>query len=139
MGLDMYLTRGHYVKNWDWMDEDEKWTISVTGPEVIDVSKVISITEEIYSWHKADVIHNWFVEYVQDGEDNCARYFSVEQLHELAEKCRKVLEDHLLAEEYLLSPRGRSPLDEDYVRQLTETAEALADLPDGDYYYTSSW
>lgn len=144
MGLDMYLTREHYVKNWDWMDEDDKWTISITGPEPIDVSKVVTISEEVYLWHKADVIHRWFVENVQDGEDNCARYYvTFEQLQELAEGCRKVLADldnDALAEELGLSSvyfhRGYS---QDYVEQLSETAKVLADLPEGDYHYSSDW
>ena len=29
--------------------------------------------EEMY-WRKAHPIHDWFVNYVQDGEDNCHKY-----------------------------------------------------------------
>ena len=144
MGLDMYLTREHYVKNWDFLGEDERWTISITGPVPIDASKVVTITEQVCSWHKADVIHSWFVDNVQDGEDNCARYYvTTEQLQELAGGCQKVLadlENLSLAEELGLSSRDfYCGLGQGYVQQLSDTAKVLADLPEGDYYYTASW
>ena len=143
MGLDMYLTREHYAKNFDFMSADERWAISISGPEEIDVSKVVSISEEIHCWYGARSIHQWFVENVQGGEDNCARYWvSVEQLQELAENCRRVLEDPSLAKE-LLPPAdafffGPTPTEE-YLEELRDTLAAIKDLPDGDYYYTSSW
>ena len=43
-------------------------------------------------WRKANAIHNWFVENVQDGEDDC-RTYDVEprQLVELRDLCKKVI------------------------------------------------
>jgi len=43
-------------------------------------------------WRKANHIHNWFVRTVQDGQDECQRsYVSREQLQELVDLCRRVL------------------------------------------------
>lgn len=51
------------------------------------------IKEEIGYWRKANQIHNWFVEHVQDGEDDCCYHNEVtkEILEELLDTCEKVL------------------------------------------------
>lgn len=52
------------------------------------------IKEEIGYWRKANQIHNWFVENVQDGEDDCHYHDEVtkEVLEELLATCQKVLD-----------------------------------------------
>lgn len=49
--------------------------------------------EEIGYWRKANQIHNWFVEHVQDGEDDCCYHNEVtkELLEELLDTCEEVL------------------------------------------------
>ena len=50
------------------------------------------IIEEVGYWRKANQIHNWFIENVQDGEDDC-RYHNEctkEILEELLDTCEKV-------------------------------------------------
>ena len=43
-------------------------------------------------WRKANHIHKWFVDNVQDGEDDCREYdVSIEQLHELRNICFDIL------------------------------------------------
>ena len=50
-------------------------------------------SEDVAYWRKANAIHNWLVENVQYGEDNCYPHeISKEQLEELRATCRKVLE-----------------------------------------------
>ena len=50
-------------------------------------------------WRKANAIHNWFVQNVQNGEDNCAEYpVSKEQLQELLQTCVKVVSGVKLAD-----------------------------------------
>lgn len=51
------------------------------------------IKEEIGYWRKANMIHNWFVDHVQDGEDDCQYHREVteEDLQELLDTCRTVL------------------------------------------------
>ncbi len=51
------------------------------------------IMDQIGYWRKANEIHNWFVENVQDGEDDCCYHREVtqEDLEELLNVCNKVL------------------------------------------------
>lgn len=51
------------------------------------------IMEQAGYWRKANHIHNWFVENVQDGEDDCRYHHEVteEKLKELLDVCNTVL------------------------------------------------
>lgn len=52
-----------------------------------------SVEQNVAYWRKANQIHNWFVENVQDGIDNCGYYIvSKEQLTELYDTAKKVLD-----------------------------------------------
>ena len=80
MGLDMYLyTNSKKVcKAANKATGDEKWRIA-RGTAIY--------------WRKANHIHNWFVENVQYGDDDCGLYeVSVEQLMELRDVCQKVID-----------------------------------------------
>ena len=96
MGLDMYLTKKYYVKNWSHMTEDEihKITILRGGePSLIPADKISNIECEMMCWRKANAIHKWFVDNVQDGKDDCGEYYvSREKLTELFNICNIVLE-----------------------------------------------
>lgn len=47
---------------------------------------------EVMYWRKANHIHRWFVENVQDGVDNCEYYeVSKEKIKELLDTCQKVV------------------------------------------------
>lgn len=87
MGLDMYLNKKIYVWN-----EDRK-LLKITGiKSKVNPDKVSYIIEEAGYWRKANAIHKWFVENVQDGEDDCKEYYvSEEQLKKLLETVNKVL------------------------------------------------
>lgn len=103
MGLDQWLEKKHYVKNWDFMKEKEKTKITVLKggkkhPE-INTDKISEITEEVATWRKANAIHKWFVENVQEGSDDCKEYeVSREQLAELLKLVNEVLEKSELIE-----------------------------------------
>lgn len=93
MGLDMYLSKKRYVKNWDH-DTNNKWQITVKHNGKI-VNGKMPIKEVVYEagyWRKANAIHQWFVDNVQGGKDDCNEYWvSKDQLKELLEKCREVV------------------------------------------------
>lgn len=62
---------------------------------------------EIMYWRKANAIHNWFVENVQNGEDDCGYYeVSIDQICDLMDCCGEIiatipeLETILNSEEY---------------------------------------
>jgi hypothetical protein len=97
MGLDMYLSKKTYVKNWSHMSPEEQHKIVIKkGGKVlkeIKPERISNIEESVAYWRKANHIHQWFVENVQDGDDNCRQYYvSREQLQELVDVCKKVKE-----------------------------------------------
>jgi hypothetical protein len=51
-----------------------------------------SVSVNIGYWRKASAVHGWFVEHVQDGEDNCGEYaVSLEQLYDLRTRVQMAL------------------------------------------------
>lgn len=116
MGLDMYLTRHTYVKNWKGVPKAQQTKVKVTkgGKPLpgIDPDKVSYIIEEVGYWRKANAIHRWFVMNVQDGNDDCGEYYvSTEQLQELLDAVEKVLQASKLVEGtvnngYTFGPNG---------------------------------
>lgn len=93
MGLDMYFTKRKYVKNWEH-DKENKWDITVkhNGNLVEDKMPIKELVFEAGYWRKANAIHQWFVDNVQDGEDDCKEYFVERELmQELLETINKVL------------------------------------------------
>lgn len=58
----------------------------------IDESKISEIIEQVATWRKANAVHSWFVQNVQDGEDDCREYFvSIEQIEQLVSICKQVI------------------------------------------------
>jgi hypothetical protein len=95
MGLDMYLVKKTYVKNHRFTKPEERYQVTVTkGGEPADVNpeRITAITEEVAYWRKANHIHKWFVDNVQDGADDCKEYYVTrEELQELLSRCEKVI------------------------------------------------
>jgi hypothetical protein len=149
MGLDMYLDKRTYVKYWEH-NGDNNYEVKVTKknePTNIDPKKVKYIIEEAGYWRKANQIHRWFVENVQDGVDNCGDYYvERNQLQALLDLCKIVQKDHSKAEELLPSASGfffgGTDYDEWYYNDIENTISILEDAledENGEYYYTSSW
>ncbi len=88
MGLDMYLSKKTYVKQWSHDKPSETFHVTVKkGTKKFDPIKperVSYVTESVGYWRKFNALHNWFVQNCQSGEDNCQEsYVSREQLEEL--------------------------------------------------------
>lgn len=149
MGLDMYLTHKTYVRNWDHQEENERHTITITGPSAATIKpeRIKFIEEEVMYWRKANAIHGWFVKNCQNGVDECQyTYVSPEKLTELRDLCRKILKKELTPD--ALPPCegfffGSVDIDEDYYEDLRVTDEGLTVVLEekscGDFYYHSSW
>ena len=100
MGLDMYLERCNR-KAWGYKDVAVD-DVKENNPSLYEEIKPFlvmhgkhykweSIFEEIGYWRKANAIHNWFVQNVQDGCDDCGVYeVTKEQLEELLDICTQV-------------------------------------------------
>ena len=161
MGLDMYLRASEYVSRNDW-GRDEDGSIRDTPnkafkaiveafelEDVIDKTGFagISVDFPMGYWRKANQIHNWFVQNVQDGEDNCGSYYVTrEQLEQLKETCIEVLANKELAEDLLPTGAGfffgSTTYDEYYYGDLNDTigiiTRCLESKFDG-FEYQSSW
>jgi hypothetical protein len=175
MGLDMYLEAREYVSKWDYSEGEREKTnkyshIASLAPEGFDKYSDfggIQVTYPIGYWRKANAIHGWFVDNVQNGVDDCGSYHvSREDLIKLRDACVKVVQAHSfvtvgesanvedVAEEVGLLPRsgfffGSYEIDEWYIDDLNLTCNiinnALTLYPQGEgdwnisFHYSSSW
>jgi hypothetical protein len=158
MGLDMYFTASRSLSNWVDDEKELKTKISKVTEDLFDW-EVQEVRYQVGYWRKANAIHNWFVENVQDGEDDCKLYYvGEESIKELFDTVCQVLEDHSKAEE-LLPPQsgfffGSTEINEDYFQDLEHTKEILEPIVQSfkeheegksntihryEFYYQSSW
>lgn len=187
MGLDMYLHASHYVSGWKHSRPEGReqygallemvGLASAATPE----SPGATVRVTVAYWRKANAIHRWFVENVQDGEDDCGDYYvSHEQLTELRDTCQRALvlakvadgqpvhagttyrkgeepEQHFETGRAALNGErlaeilptqsgfffGPTDYDEYYLSDLEDTVQqidrVLANAPNADLYYHSSW
>ncbi len=94
MGLDMYLVAKKYVGGWDHQEDRTAYTklAELFGVTPDEGSPHFNVEACVGYWRKANAIHRWFVEMVQDGKDECQdSYVSREQLAELRAACVQVL------------------------------------------------
>jgi hypothetical protein len=105
---------------------------------------------EIGYWRKANAIHKWFVDNVQNGVDDCGDYkVTKEQLIQLRNTCNDVLRDVNLAPELLPTQSGfffgNTNYDEWYFNDLEDTKRILDEIIEtkpyclDELYYSSSW
>ena len=153
MGLDMYLTRKTYVRQWSHQKPEDQFEVTITKGgkpyDGINISNVTNIEEEVGYWRKQNQIHRWFVENVQNGIDNCGEYcVSKSELEQLRNICTEVLNDHSKADELLPSASGfffgNTDYDEWYYDGVENTIEILDKIlsewdTNQDIYYSSSW
>jgi hypothetical protein len=151
MGLDMYLEKRTDVRLWNFQKEEEQFEVivkkgGVTYPK-INPKNVTTIVEELGYWRKANAIHRWFVENVQNNVDNCGEYFVPKSLLEkLLELCLAVKLNPEQADELLPTSSGfffgGDEYDEWYFDKIEYTIEILKEAlsdEDASYYYSSSW
>lgn len=156
MGLDMYLTGKRYMSTvFDKEDGEKQEAIQKLFPELAgrggrwgDSSPVKEVQIEAGYWRKANHIHDWFVQNVQNGEDECRpHYVAREQLQELKDVCEQVLADRSKAAELLPTASGfffgSTDYDEGYFQDIEATIQIINDclaLPNSwDFEYRSSW
>ena len=149
MGLDMYLSAEKY--HYGALDE-EPTDLTKAVNNVTDTKgyQVKSFKIWACDWRKANQIHAWFVDNVQNGEDDCGEY-SVDtgQLSDLVDLCKKVLANRELAEDLLPTQAGfffgGTEIDEYYFQDLEDTIKKLEPFvtdpawSSWDFTYQSSW
>jgi hypothetical protein len=156
MGLDSYLNARRYVSSAKWASDNGKTYAklrSLAGVKAEDVPVPYphgTITINVAYWRKANAIHKWFVDNVQEGKDDCKPYYvSREQLGVLLGLCQDILKG-VRGSEDLPTQNGFFFGDTDYgecykadlestVKQLTAILTCPAFLKDWDFEYQASW
>jgi hypothetical protein len=150
MGLDMYLRAKRYLRSYNNEDLSAIKAIADLNIKGTVGMEPKEVSFSAMYWRKSNHIHAWFVDNVQDGEDDCKPYeVGHEQLHELLALCKQVLEDKGSAPD-LLPLRsgfffGSDEYDKWYYDDLQETVDRLGQIlsSDGadylDFEYQSSW
>lgn len=139
----MYLTAKRFI----WSAERQK--LKITGIKLLPYGEVSEIVFNVAYWRKANAIHKWFVDNVQDGNDDGQQsYIEIDQLKTLLETVMNVLDNHSLATTLLPTQTGfffgGTEYDEYYIMSLEETKEQLKTIIDNhennyEYYYGASW
>jgi hypothetical protein len=145
MGLDMFLSAKRYM----WYNETElanKVGAPLDLPEGIQAEEV---SVKAAYWRKANAIHKWFVDNVQDGKDDCESYrVERDQLLELIDICKQIQADSSLAEELLPTRSGfffgSTEIDEYYMHDINSTVIQLEraltlDEMQWTFEYYASW
>lgn len=159
MGLDMYLNGKRYLSQYlHEGDREIAENIQSMFPElqghsgrggIDDPFRLVrEVMIEAGYWRKANHIHKWFVDNVQNGVDDCG-YYNVErrQLEELRQTCSKVLEWRYLATDCLPTMDGfffgGTDYDDYYFKEVEHTVKVIdfcLGLPNcWDFQYHSSW
>jgi hypothetical protein len=149
MGLDMYLTAKRYVSDYNDTDKVLSTELMRHFPELTESQTIQEVSVRVGYWRKANAVHNWFVNNVQEGVDNCGSYHvSRESLTELRDICVRVRDwPGGLAAEQLPTTSGfffgNTDYDEWYFRDIENTAKIIDEcllLPKSwEFEYSSSW
>lgn len=156
MGLDMYLFGTRFIGSSGFFPCDEV----AESPKLEELrakygfERISGVKFSVAQWRKANAIHRWFVETVQNGNDDCGNYaVSLEQLETLVNMCKIVLaaRDSGTASKVLPTTDGfffgDTEYGEWYYQDLQYTVDTLEPLLSNkaikddwiDFEYRSSW
>jgi hypothetical protein len=135
MGLDMYLSVDLYLSHWPHNEGELEYrkataVIEALNPTVqmYDGGCGVTVKYPVLVWRKANQVHQWFVDNVQDGVDNCqSSEVSLGDLVKLRGQCRLAL---ITRDPSILPPQGgfffgSTDVDEWYWKDLEYTADGL--------------
>ena len=160
----MYLYAKKYESNWAFEKKQNANYLAIkelySNVKVSEDNPSIEVSITVGYWRKANAIHNWFVQNVQNGTDDCGNYYvSRDNLVELRKECDKVLKNELMLSVLtdsnssdILPPVagfffGNDERDEWYFNSVKYTVELidglLESIPEDDFTwsftYHSSW
>jgi hypothetical protein len=177
MGLDQYLYARKYISgnnygrdnqgNFLVLDNPELDTIiepiGLTRADLDDDMPSVNVSVKVLQWRKANAIHEWFVQNVQRGEDDCKDYYvSREKLEELLSTLGRALDIRKHQGDDMVDPTadetiedilptqqgfffGTYEYDDYYWSEVERTYEAINGLLNNDKFesfdfeYSSSW
>lgn len=153
MGLDSYLYRHTYVKNYHG-DKKHKVTVLTNGEERKDIKpeRIAYIVEEVGYWRKFHELHQWFVNNCGDGEDNCKPIFvsneTIKDLINVLKNTKRAFKKNRISDnvevltpiqyqEYFL--RDVEDAIDFFKKLLKEEEKNNKDGFFGDFFYRASW
>jgi hypothetical protein len=157
MGLDMYINRCNRTMHTPQQlveldNEDKDPTAEELKPfqplrKYEYLENVYSIFHEVAYWRKFNALHNWFVENLQNGVDDCGTY---EISRSLLDKLLVDIDKTLNGETTLIEPVdgfffGSTEKDDYYWELLEDTYDTIERIQEtfdfGQYrlFYHSSW
>ena len=160
MGLDMYLTEKVYLPYYRHTKEDVRTTVEEIVKLVPHISELeepgsISVEFTAMYWRKSNAIHNWFVQNVQGGNDDCGTYYVDDSdIRKLMAELEEAIDTR---DSGILPPTegfffGSTAIDQYYWEDLEHTLAGLNELMSrlesikerggtrySDFYYHSSW
>jgi hypothetical protein len=122
MGLDMYLSARLFTSEYSAKDAHVQLAPlaeKFLPPAGEGSMGSITISRDVAYWRKANQIHSWFVNNVQDGKDDCGTYdVSMEQLEELRGICVRIRDGSKMKKAripngYTVTATGKTPIMED--------------------------
>ncbi len=129
-----------------WKNPDLYNKLVQEAPFALDIA---TLEVQVAYWRKANQIHKWFVDHVQNGVDNCEEYYvSRDQLQLLLDTCKIVLIDKEEASQLLPVQEGfffgNYEYNEYYWSDIQDTIEqlekVLTEYPqEWSFKYQSSW
>ena len=142
----------HYtMKSWCGRKKPSDKLIRFYSKMKTEKNGLTNIAEEVAYWRKANAIHKWFVDNVQDGEDDCNahRELTKSDLLTLRDLAHEVYTNPELAEDLLPTQGGfffgDTSYGEWYMEDIKNTIEqinsilASTDFNTEALYYVSSW
>lgn len=153
MGLDMYLSAKLHTSDYFAADHPVRPAVNaVDWPGTRQGYNDVELKATVACWRKANQVHKWFVDNVQDGKDDCGYYgLDLEQIEKLCDLCEELLltRNPTLAKEHLPPQAGfffgGTDLDQYYWEDLEHTVKQLQAVlnhpsaKDFEYEYHSSW
>ena len=149
MGLDMYLYKQKYVKNWEHTPVEDRHTVTVeqNGQVLTQWANPTYIVKEVAYWRKFNALHGFIVEHFNNGVDDCKPIpLNLEDLKTIYNQLVKTFKEN---NPELLPPTagfyfGNTLTDEYYwsdVHDAITTFEEIISMEDSDVYYEyqASW
>lgn len=164
MGLDMYLYARKGISSIDWATAPDGTLDKKPNADYTILTSLMGASDWAYDpnelafaqvsiqvgyWRKVNAIHNWFIENLADGEDNCQTvYVPRSSLIDLKIACEEVLTDKSKADTILPTGSGfffgSTEYDEWYFHGVENTVKIVSklikDVPEGwSFEYQASW
>lgn len=154
MGLDQWLKAKIYVGG-EYGHRDVsgelKFPKEFSNDELVifKAREISEVSITIAIWRKANAIHNWFIENIQNGVDDCGSYVVTrDQIIELIEACKAVISGEAKPESLPTKSGfffGSTEYNQSYMEDLKYTVISLEKILNDPrlsnvyFEYSSSW